>query len=280
MIVPVRQIKLETPNSKDKTEGVRELDNVRSTESPYSLVDIARLGTTNREYNATPFRMSACGVNEDDSYYAFKFKRDESSSGTSVNIWKPLKVELELGDYWHDSSLGDGHSVISMETSDSSPENVVSGDSGSPVLNSSNEVVGVITNANGDNVAVTLVEAFLDLIPWRIDDDLLNNIPCSMRGLPMDLVKIDKDIRFLKEKSGDQQTEFPRLNWELAKLKTKIYFLEKKLGAQQREFVELKDLVGSIISSLPELEHLKSRFRLLGTGKVLVTIEIGVMGTE
>ena len=204
-IVPQRKIWLETSMSKDPSDKSRKLMNVRSTESPYSNVDIARLGTKNNNpnYSAKPFSLNACGVNKEEDYYAFKFTRKDT-----VDIWRPLKVKLKPAPY-NNSDLGDNYIAISMSQAETGVAKVEKGDSGSPVVNSENEVIGVITRAEDDVVYVTLVGAFLDLIPWRSADESLNNIPCSPRNFFVNSEKFEKIIENLENRVNELNKILP-----------------------------------------------------------------------
>lgn len=144
------------------------------TTSPFESIDAARIGFP--DLTATPFDLSACDITARDSYRVLKFN--------DGNVFQPKEVGITLKAYGR-SNLGDAGSVVVM----TGPKGtIVEGDSGSPVLGPDNRVIGLVSAINPDSgsdvrdeVHVTLVKSFLDLIPLQIGTQEYLDIPCSDR---------------------------------------------------------------------------------------------------
>ncbi len=144
------------------------------TTSPFESIDAARIGFP--DLTATPFDLSACDITASASYRVLKFN--------DGNVFQPKEVSITLKAYGR-SNLGDAGSVVVM----TGPKGtIIEGDSGSPVLGPDNRVIGLVSAINPDSgsdvrdeVHVTLVKSFLDLIPLQIGTHEYLDIPCSDR---------------------------------------------------------------------------------------------------
>ena len=166
------------------------------TTSPFESIDAARIGFA--ELKANPFRLSACDIRKDAVYKVLKFN--------DGNVFQPIPVEIRLRAYGR-SKLGDAGSVAVMGGLKGA---IVEGDSGSPVIDPDGRVIGLVSainadsgNAVQDEVHVTLVKSFLDLIPLQIGEAELLDIPCSER---VRLKRVDQLEAELAEAQGSLKT--------------------------------------------------------------------------
>lgn len=144
------------------------------TTSPFESIDAARIGFP--DLNAKPFDLSACDIIEENTYRVLKFN--------AGNVFQPKQVNISLKAYGR-SNLGDAGSVVVMTGAKGT---IKEGDSGSPVFGPDDRVIGLVSAINADSgsdvqdeVHVTLVKSFLDLIPLQIGDQFFLDVPCSER---------------------------------------------------------------------------------------------------
>lgn len=144
------------------------------TPSPFESIDAARIGYP--ALGATPFKLTACEIVSDQSYRVLKFNNGD--------VFQPKPVQITLKAYGR-SVLGDAGSVVVMSVAKGT---IAESDSGSPVLDPDNRVIGLVSAINDDTgsevldeVHVTLVRSFLDLIPLQIGKTEFLDIPCSER---------------------------------------------------------------------------------------------------
>lgn len=176
LFIPQRNVTLEVSPTKTFT-GSPSLKFAGGivTPSPFESIDAARIGI--QDLAAKPFQLTACEIVHGTEYRVLKFN--------DGNVFQPIPVAAELKAYGR-SSLGDAGSVVVMK----GPKgNVVEGDSGSPLLDADGRVIGLVSAVNPDSgsavhdeVHITLVRSFLDLIPLQAGDTEFLDIPCSERA--------------------------------------------------------------------------------------------------
>jgi hypothetical protein len=235
LFVPDRKLTVIFPDSKESNKDREEKFDSRVTESPIASVDAARIGLVG--WSAVPFPLSACDIEFGQEYHVFKFLR----SGSSVDIWKPVKVRLTQKQFGT-SQLGDGNSVVVMTAAETGAPAIVSGDSGSPMLTSDGKVIGIVTNVDGGDVHVTLIHAALDLVPWSFGKKSLNDIECSVRKLPQTVEDLTQEITTLQTQNRTFRSEIDNLTRR-----------QTELG---REIARLNAIAGSAISSLANVREL------------------------
>lgn len=176
VFIPRRFVAVEVSPHK-KYQGVKPLifnDGI-VTPSPFESIDAARIGFPDLE--AAPFSLSACDIEPLINYQVLKFNNGD--------VFEPIPIAVSLKAYGR-SKLGDAGSVVVMTGKKGA---IKEGDSGSPVLDPTNQrVIGLVSAINDDSgsavdneVHVTLVKSFLDLIPFQIGDREFLDIPCSER---------------------------------------------------------------------------------------------------
>lgn len=204
--IPTRSVRIEF--AKTKTPDGTDLGNFYNgavTPSPFESIDAARIGFIElANLPVTPLLLSACEIEKNTKYRVVKFN--------GGNVSHPTIVEISLQAYGR-SSMGDAGSVVVMKGARGS---IVEGDSGSPVLDPDNRVVGLVsaildskTNSVEHEVHVTLVRSFLDLIPLQVDGVELLDIPCSER---IRLGQIDEIKKQLEELRAENSTLIEQVN--------------------------------------------------------------------
>ena len=175
VFIPFRDVSVEVSATKVfDGDDAKKFSGGIVTPSPFESIDAARIGYP--ALGATPFQLSACEIVSDKSYRVLKFNNGD--------VFQPKPVPINLKAYGR-SVLGDAGSVVVMSVSKGS---IVESDSGSPVLDPENRVIGLVSAINDDTgsavldeVHVTLVRSFLDIIPLQIGETEFLDIPCSER---------------------------------------------------------------------------------------------------
>ncbi|APE44607.1 hypothetical protein BOO69_15190 [Sulfitobacter alexandrii] len=238
------------------------------TPSPFESIDAARIGFP--DLQATPFALSACDITGGSGYRVLKFN--------DGNVFQPAEVDIRLKAYGR-SNLGDAGSVVVM----TGPKGtIVEGDSGSPVLDPQDRVIGLVSAINPDSgsavrdeVHVTLVKSFLDLVPLQVGSDEYLDIPCSDRvrlrrvdDLRADLDAARADIETLR---GEKDALLDRF----AALTARNDLLMDQINTLMRNQIRLAaeaERAGTTTLGLPEtvgLETLAANELLHETGKKL-----------
>lgn len=193
------------------------------TPSPFESIDAARIGYP--ALGAKPFALSACEIVSGNFYRVLKFN--------DGNVFQPKTVPITLKAYGR-SVLGDAGSVVVMSVSKGT---IVESDSGSPVLDAGNEnrVIGLVSAINDDTgsevldeVHVTLVRSFLDLIPLQLGQTEFLDIPCSERER---LQQVDA----LQAGLGTAQESIEALRGEKEVLQSRLDVLESRNTSLMRQ---------------------------------------------
>lgn len=238
------------------------------TPSPFESIDAARIGFP--DLTATPFDLSACDITATATYRVLKFN--------DGNVFQPGEVTIKLKAYGR-SNLGDAGSVVVM----TGPKGtIVEGDSGSPVLGPDNRVIGLVSAINPDSgsdvrdeVHVTLVKSFLDLIPLQIGAQEYLDIPCSERIRLRRIDDLKADLTVANDAITTLRAENQTLAAQFASLSARNDLLISQVNTLMRNQIRLAseaERAGTSNSGLPEtvgLETLAANELLHETGKKL-----------
>lgn len=238
------------------------------TTSPFESIDAARIGFP--DLMATPFDLSACDITASASYRVLKFN--------DGNVFQPKQVPITLKAYGR-SNLGDAGSVVVM----AGPKGtIIEGDSGSPVLGPDNRVIGLVSAINPDSgsdvrdeVHVTLVKSFLDLIPLQIGAQEYLDIPCSDRIRLRRIDDLQTDLTAAQDAMTELRAQKDALAEEFAILRKRNELLMTQVNTLMRNQIRLAseaERAGTSELGLPEtvgLEMLAANELLHETGKNL-----------
>lgn len=202
------------------------------TPSPFESIDAARIGYAN--LNATPFSLSACEIESETDYRVLIFN--------DGNVYEPTPITIRLKAYGR-SALGDAGSVAVM----TGPSGMIEeGDSGSPVLAPDNRVIGLVSaiNANSgsevlDEVHVTLVRSFLDLIPLQIGQTELLDIPCSERIRLLEVDNLRDDLVVANNTIGQLTTRLDEMELGIGTLSDRNKILAAQINTLLRNQIRL-----------------------------------------
>ena len=238
------------------------------TPSPFESTDAARIGFPDLE--ATPLPLSACDIKKNKTYQAVKFNQGE--------VFQPTTVSLALKAYGR-SNLGDAGSVVVMQAASGTIEE---GDSGSPVFGPDNRVIGLVSAVNADSgsdgleeVHVTLVKSFLDLIPLQIGRSTGPFTPCSERIFLKNVVALEDDLLRAQDAITRLQGEKDALADSFAQLKIRNELLTQQVNTLMRNQIRLANEAerggngGVGMPNVGGLEMLAANELLHQTGKIL-----------
>lgn len=187
IVVPDRTVTAEFVERLERIGQPESIREINVSPSPIETVDAARLNFGG--VDVRPFKLSACQIGENTVYNVLKFKDGDP--------WSPIRVPITLEAYGR-SELGDVGDRVVMRKVDATRQ-IVNGDSGSPVLVEDDEtgetrVIGLVSAVHEHEVHVTLVNAFLGLIPHDIKD-----ITCTDRALGDEIADLRRKIAVLEE---------------------------------------------------------------------------------
>lgn len=158
--LPSREVSISWMTKYGAGSTLKTENNLFITPSSTDTIDASRLKVN--ELDDQPFILSACGIDENQTYRALVV---DSSPTTSNSISHPIFVKLKPADY-NPTEFGE----LFVFKSFADDRRVLEGDSGSPVLNEQDEVVGLlvgyVANDRDRRVLVTLVKSFAPLIPY------------------------------------------------------------------------------------------------------------------
>lgn len=183
--IPHRTVAIETVVEYSDPPDTKSPTKLYVTPAPIETVDAAKL--TVPEFTATPFNLSACEINRNRKYFALILRGGD--------LGKPEFLSLSPDNY----SSTDYGEIYVFENDGYPGKMIVDGDSGSPVLNESNEVVGLVSAEQEESkkVLVTRVKSFIDLIPDGKD------VKCDQRVTRANFksieTKLTKALERLKE---------------------------------------------------------------------------------
>ena len=269
VFIPDRTVEVETSATKGyQGDDPKKYPDGIVTTSPFESIDAARIGFPT--LRAQPFALSACDITSDATYRVLKFHEG--------SVFKPTLVNTSLKSYGF-SKLGDAGSVAVMTV----PKGTIKeGDSGSPVFDPENRVIGLVSAINADSsnelqleVHVTLVKSFLDLIPLQIGEQFFLDIPCSERFLLNNISTLEADLTGANEAIVALQSEKVLLSERLTNLEKRNKLLIQQVNTLMRNQIRLAneaERAGSTGAGMPEvagLEMLDENKLLYETGKTL-----------
>ena len=163
VVRPVRKVALHWMDRPVGTRGLqRSHSDLYTTSFSPGTIDaskltIVRMGTD----DIRPLQLSTNGV-DPSAKYRVLLVNDAPKSPDSIRL--PFLLELELAPYYASSEFGGMYAFHS-----SGGREIVPGDSGSPVLNEHDEVVGFVSGVADGTVLVTMASSFASYIPEVID---------------------------------------------------------------------------------------------------------------
>ncbi len=215
--------KLYIPDREVSVSGIRDYDSTVQLPNPYGnllvtpavseTIDAVKL--TAAKFAANPFKLSACGPTKNGPFKALILR------GKDPRL--PEFVALAPDKY---SSTNFGEVFVFNNTSIPRRQ-IVNGDSGSPVLDADNRVIGLVSAflGNGEQLLVTLLPSFLGLIPQDIE------IRCDPRITDKNLrAIINAEVEPLKEKLRNAERDLASAQRDLEDASTQVALAVELIG--------------------------------------------------
>jgi hypothetical protein len=161
--IPKRKVEFSFPVDSSRNADIEDPNSdVWVTPSPVVTTDAARVDLDTE--TVTPFPLSVCPIEEGEDYFLLKFRQSGEGNAKNLNvpIVVPLKADVDVT-----ARLGNLRRFeVKTVYSEDNLDRPIGGDSGSPILDASGQVIGLLSAIQGDSYLwVTPTLAFYDLVP-------------------------------------------------------------------------------------------------------------------
>ncbi len=245
--IPERTVKVFYTETEER--DAEEKDNFRLWVTPASNPTIDASLVNLDTLNVTPFNLSVCDIGAGKEYHLLKFSNDEKGEESKV-LQLPISIVIKAS---VDRTARLGDLRLFTHEAELKSETPRAGDSGSPVLDSQGNVVGLLSAIEGDNnLYVTPVSSFVDLLPQEMKTNTKcpENLEVTIGNLNSVEKRIDFELLELRKAITDQEKI-------VRKLESQVFLLENvnerlaQLVSDQGTFIATtSDRANSVLAAM------------------------------